>query len=111
MRPGEAFAQSIERSFNVGVQRRRSRPLQRLVRQFLTEVTQSHTIGTYIPEVASMSQDEKVKQIHIKLEANLHQALKLEAALCNQTIQELVVQIIEQRISRSEFAGFLNNGE
>lgn len=68
-------------------------------------------MGTYIPRVADMSQDKKTKQIHIKLEANLHQALKLEAALCNQTIQELVVEIIEQRISRSEFSGFLSNGE
>jgi len=68
-------------------------------------------MGIYIPLVADMSQDEKTKQIHIKLDANLHQALKLEAALCNQTIQELVVEIIEQRISRSEFSSFLSNGE
>lgn len=58
-----------------------------------------------------MSEENKPKQIHIKLEANLHQALKLEAALCNQTIQELVVEIIQQRISRSEFSGFLSESE
>lgn len=58
-----------------------------------------------------MAQEHNPKQIHIKLEANLHQALKLEAALCNQTIQELVVEIIQQRISRSEFAGFLSESE
>lgn len=58
-----------------------------------------------------MSQENNPKQIHIKLEANLHQALKLEAALCNQTIQELVVEIIQQRISRSEFSGFLSDSE
>lgn len=54
-----------------------------------------------------MMQDDKQKQIHIKLDTNLHQALKLEAALCNQAIQDLVVELIKQRISRSEFSGFL----
>lgn len=58
-----------------------------------------------------MNQENKSKQIHIKLDSNLHQALKLEAALCNQTIQELVVEIIQQRISRGEFSGFLNDSE
>ncbi|QQZ28356.1 hypothetical protein HMY34_06080 [Thiothrix subterranea] len=58
-----------------------------------------------------MNQENKSKQIHIKLDANLHQALKLEAALCNQTIQELVVEIIQQRISRGEFSGFLSDSE
>lgn len=58
-----------------------------------------------------MNQEDKQKQIHIKLEANLHQALKLEAALCSQSIQELVVEIIQQRISRGEFSGFLNESE
>ncbi len=58
-----------------------------------------------------MSQDDKQKQIHIKLDINLHQALKLEAAFCNQTIQELVVELIQQRISRGEFSGFLKENE
>ncbi|MFI3189570.1 MAG: hypothetical protein QX190_08375 [Methylococcales bacterium] len=58
-----------------------------------------------------MNQEDKQKQIHIKLEASLHQALKLEAALYNQTIQDLVVELIKQRISRSEFSGFLNDSE
>lgn len=38
------------------------------------------------------------KQIHIKLDSETHQALKLDAAFNNLTIQELVVQIIQKRI-------------
>jgi predicted HicB family RNase H-like nuclease len=58
-----------------------------------------------------MHQDEKIKQIHIRLDSNLHQALKLEAALCSQTIQELVVEIITQRLSTSEFSRLLIEGQ
>ncbi len=58
-----------------------------------------------------MHQDERTKQIHIKLDSNVHQALKLEAALCNQSIQELVAEIIKQRLSLSEFSRLLNEGQ
>lgn len=51
----------------------------------------------------------EIKQIHIKLEPDLHQALKLEAAFCNSSIQDLVVSLIQQRIDRSEFSGMLDN--
>lgn len=59
-----------------------------------------------------MTDDDKPqKQIHIKLPQDLHQALKLEAALHNLTIQELVVDLVRQRISRSEFSGFLEENK
>lgn len=77
----------------------------------LTNKPKKYTLGILIPLVKAMNQEQTQKQIHIKLNASLHQALKLEAALCNQTIQELVVELIKQRISRSEFSGFLNEDE
>lgn len=52
---------------------------------------------------------EDIKQIHIKLEAKLHQALKLEAAYNDSTIQELVVDLIRQRILRSEFSTLIED--
>jgi putative NADPH-quinone reductase len=53
-----------------------------------------------------MLEDDK-KQIHIKLDAALHQALKLEAAYCNTTVQDLVVEIIADRITKSTFNEFI----
>ena len=50
-----------------------------------------------------------LKQIHIKLESELHQALKLEAAYSETTIQNLVVSLIKQRISRGEFANMIED--
>jgi predicted HicB family RNase H-like nuclease len=38
------------------------------------------------------------KQIHIKLEPSLHHALKLEATYNQQTIQDLVVELITNRV-------------
>lgn len=38
------------------------------------------------------------KQIHIKLEPNLHHALKLEAIYNKQSIQDLVVELITNRV-------------
>lgn len=63
-------------------------------------------ITSNVPEVYfSMDVNmEDTKQIHIKLQSQLHKALKMEAAFTNTTIQELVVDLIEQRILRSEFA-------
>lgn len=58
-----------------------------------------------------MDQENNPKQIHVKLETNLHKALKLEAALCNKTIQDLVVEIIQQRISLGNFADFISERE
>lgn len=58
-----------------------------------------------------MSRDNELKQIHIKLEATLHQSLKLEAAICNLTIQELVVSLIKKRISLSKFSDLMKDGE
>jgi predicted HicB family RNase H-like nuclease len=55
------------------------------------------------------SKQKKPKQIHIKLEPDLHQALKLEAALNDMSMQELVVSLIRQRIERSEFSGMLSD--
>ena len=54
---------------------------------------------------------DDIKQIHIKLGAKLHQALKLEAAYSNATIQELVVDLIKQRILRSEFSSLIEDEE
>lgn len=54
---------------------------------------------------------DDIKQIHIKLEAKLHQALKLEAAFNNLTLQELVVELIRQRILRSEFSTLIEDNE
>lgn len=48
-----------------------------------------------------------LKQIHIKLETNLHQALKLEAVYSETTIQDLVVELIKQRILRGEFSNMI----
>jgi len=48
-----------------------------------------------------------LKQIHIKLETSLHQALKLEAAYSETTIQDLVVELIKQRILRGEFSNMI----
>lgn len=42
-----------------------------------------------------------IKQIHIKLDAELHQALKLEAVYCKKTIQDLVVDLITERVKSS----------
>jgi len=49
----------------------------------------------------------ELRQIHIKLEAELHQALKLEAAYSETTIQNLVVELIKQRILRGEFSNMI----
>lgn len=54
-----------------------------------------------------MTETVPPKQIHIKLPPYLHQALKLEAAYNNKTVQELVVDLIMKRIANSEFSGFL----
>ena len=51
------------------------------------------------------------KQIHIMIDAKLHQALKLEAAYSDTTIQELVVDLIRQRILRSEFSTLIEDVE
>jgi predicted HicB family RNase H-like nuclease len=58
-----------------------------------------------------VDQENNPKQIHIKLEANLHKALKLEAALCNKTIQDLVVEMIQQQLSLGNFADFISERE
>lgn len=42
-----------------------------------------------------------IKQIHIKLDSSLHQALKLEAVYCKKTIQDLVVDLITERVKSS----------
>lgn len=42
-----------------------------------------------------------IKQIHIKLDSSLHQALKLEAVYCKKTIQDLVVELIIERVKSS----------
>lgn len=49
------------------------------------------------------------KQIHIKLEAEVHQALKLEAAYSKTTIQDLVVDLIKQRILHGIFSNMLES--
>jgi len=51
--------------------------------------------------------NSELKQIHIKLEAEIHQALKLEAAYSETTIQDLVVELIKQRILHGEFSNML----
>lgn len=50
---------------------------------------------------------EKIKQIHIKLEEQLHHALKLEAAYHNITIQDLVVELIRQKVLSGEFSNMI----
>lgn len=52
-----------------------------------------------------------LKQIHIKLDSSLHQALKLEVAFHDTTIQELVVDLIKQRILRGEFGNMIEGEE
>lgn len=44
---------------------------------------------------------ENTKQIHIKLPASTHYDLKLEAAVCNLTVQDFVLNLIKDRISKS----------
>lgn len=56
-------------------------------------------------------QVEDIKQIHIKLTTKLHQALKLEAAYSNATIQELVVELIRHRITESKFSTLIKEVE
>ena len=53
----------------------------------------------------------ELKQVHIKLDSILHQALKLEAAYGETTIQELVVELIRQRILRGEFSNMIEGDE
>lgn len=53
--------------------------------------------------------NSEMKQIHIKLEADLHQALKLEAAYSEITIQDLVVELIHQRILHGEFSNMIES--
>ncbi len=62
-----------------------------------------------VPEVYNNMQanNADLKQIHIKLETDLHQALKLEAAYSETTIQDLVVELIKQRILRGEFSNMI----
>lgn len=43
-----------------------------------------------------------IKQIHVKLSANLHRRLKLQATMHDTTIQEYVVETLENRISGDE---------
>lgn len=43
-----------------------------------------------------------LKQIHIKLTPELHKALKIEAAFCDATIQELIVELIQDRLKKSK---------
>ena len=68
---------------------------------------------TFIPNVPevyhSMQSNNGLKQIHIKLEAELHQALKLEAVFSETTIQDLVVELIRQRILRGEFSNMIES--
>lgn len=66
-----------------------------------------------VPEVYSNMQtsSSELKQIHIKLESDLHQALKLEAAYSETTIQNLVVGLIRQQISRGEFANIIKSDQ
>ena len=54
---------------------------------------------------------DDIKQIHIKLDAKLHQALKLDAALNNVTIQDLVVELIRQQVLKSEFSTLIEDTE
>lgn len=51
------------------------------------------------------------KQIHIKLHPNLHQALRLEAVISNCTIQELIVELVKQRITKSQFHELLKEDD
>ena len=44
------------------------------------------------------------KQIHIKLPSDLHQALRLEAALQNTTIQKIVQELIQQKVDQSNYS-------
>jgi len=55
--------------------------------------------------------DVDLRQIHIKLEAELHQALKLEAAYFETTMQDLVVELIKQRILRGKFSDIIEKEE
>lgn len=67
--------------------------------------------ATNVPEVYSNMQtnNSEIKQIHIKLESDLHQALKLEAAYSETTIQDLVAELIRQRILRGEFSNMIES--
>lgn len=71
-------------------------------------------LGIFIANVprvytAMTANNNDIKQIHIKLGSNLHQALKLEAAYSDTTIQDLVVTLIKQRILRGEFANMVED--
>lgn len=56
-------------------------------------------------------EDVKLKQIHIKLAGSTHYALKLEAAICNVTVQEFVVNLIEERISKRNLSTLIKDGD
>ncbi|HAU1203952.1 hypothetical protein SCQ05_04280 [Legionella pneumophila serogroup 1] len=48
--------------------------------------------------------NKEIKQIHIKLDPKLHQALKLEAVSMSLTIQDLVINLIEQHIKQGTYS-------
>ena len=73
----------------------------------LTFWARRRILGTEVPEVHLVDSMDAQKQIHIKLDLTVHQALRLEAAICNLTIQDLVVELIRQRIAQGQFHGLL----
>ena len=56
-----------------------------------------------------MDDGHEIRQIHIKLGPHLHRALKLEATISNTSMQDLVVELIRQRIEKSQFSDMLKN--
>lgn len=77
----------------------------------MTTLLASATMPANIPEVhrTMTEKTDDNKQIHIKLGAKLHQALKLESAYSETTIQDLVVELIRQRILTSEFSTLIED--
>ncbi|MGH9857781.1 MAG: hypothetical protein ACRD4B_08055 [Acidobacteriota bacterium] len=51
--------------------------------------------------VVSNTKNE-IKQIHVKLTSSLHKTLKVSATLRDKTIQDYVVEAIEEKITRDD---------
>jgi predicted HicB family RNase H-like nuclease len=49
--------------------------------------------------------EDVTKQIHVKLSASLHRRLKVQATMHDKTMQEYVLETLEDRISGDEALG------
>ena len=64
-----------------------------------------HVYLEFLFVVTDRTSEDVVKQIHVKLPANLHRRLKVQATMHDTTIQEYVIETLENRISGDEASG------